>query len=179
MSSATSGTRHAVIDSPIGELTLVRDDEGLTGLYYPGHWTNPDQELWGARADAAVAHGFDEAAEQLGEYFAGQRHEFDLPLHPRGSATAQRVWQLLIEIPYGETTTYGTLAARVGGGISPRAIGGFVGANPLSIFIPCHRVVGSTGQLTGYAGGLDRKQHLLKLEGALAPGAVMAVTQTR
>jgi len=162
--TTTTSTRHVVIDSPIGPLTLVRDDDGLTGLYYPGHWTRPDEATFGPRAEPSDDHGFDEAIAQLNEYFAGESQEFDLPLNPLGSERARRLWQLLAEIPYGRTTTYGALARRIGGGISPRAIGGFVGHNPLSIFIPCHRVVGSTGKLTGYAGGLDRKQRLLELE---------------
>ena len=172
--TTTTTTRHVVIDSPIGPLTLVRDDDGLTGLYYPGHWTRPDQATFGPRVEPSDDHGFDEAIAQLREYFAGERQEFDLSLNPLGSERARRLWQLLAEIPYGRTTTYGALARRIGGGISPRAIGGFVGHNPLSIFIPCHRVVGSTGKLTGYAGGLDRKQHLLELEKAVpvAPQAL-------
>jgi len=172
--ATTTSTRYVVIDSPIGPLTLVRDDDGLTGLYYPGHWTRPDQTTFGSRVEPSDDHGFDEAIAQLREYFAGERQEFDLPLNPLGSERARRLWQLLAEIPYGRTTTYGALARRIGGGISPRAVGGFVGHNPLSIFIPCHRVVGSTGKLTGYAGGLDRKQHLLELEKAVpvAPQAL-------
>jgi methylated-DNA-[protein]-cysteine S-methyltransferase len=165
--ATTTSTRHVVIDSPIGPLTLVRNDDGLTGLYYPGHWTRPDQTTFGPRVEPSDDHGFDEAIAQLREYFAGKRRDFDLSLNPRGSDTAQRVWQLLAEIPYGQTTTYGALAAKVGGGVDPRDIGGFVGANPLSIFIACHRVVGSTGKLTGYAGGLDRKRYLLELENAI------------
>jgi methylated-DNA-[protein]-cysteine S-methyltransferase len=174
MSIATATTRHIVIDSPIGPLTLVRDDDGLTGLYYPGHWTRPDQASFGPRVDPSDDDGFDKAIAQLGEYFAGERREFDLPLNPLGSQRARRLWQLLAEIPYGQTITYGALARRIGDGTSPRAIGGFVGHNPLSIFIPCHRVVGSTGKLTGYAGGLDRKQYLLELENAIpvAPQAL-------
>ena len=174
IAATTTSTRHVVIDSPIGPLTLVRDDDGLTGLYYPGHWTRPDQTTFGPRVEPSDDHGFDEAIAQLHEYFAGERQEFDLPLNPLGSERARRLWQLLAEIPYGRTTTYGALARRIGGGISPRAIGGFVGHNPLSIFIPCHRVVGSTGKLTGYAGGLDRKQRLLELEKAVpvAPQAL-------
>jgi len=170
----TTTTRHVVIDSPIGPLTLVRDDDGLTGLYYPGHWTNPDEASFGPRVDPNDDHGFDDAITQLNEYFAGERRDFDLPLNPLGSQRARQLWQLLCEIPYGHTTTYGALAGRIGDGISARAIGGFVGHNPLSIFIPCHRVVGSTGKLTGYAGGLDRKQYLLELEKAIpvAPQAL-------
>ena len=169
MSTATitTSTRHVVIDSPIGLLTLVRDDDGLTGLYYPGHWTRPDQTTFGPRVEPSDDHGFDEAIAELREYFAGERQEFDLPLNPLGGERARQVWQLLAEIPYGQTTTYGELARKVGGGVDPRDIGGFVGANPLSIFIACHRVVGSTGKLTGYAGGLDRKRYLLELEKAI------------
>jgi methylated-DNA-[protein]-cysteine S-methyltransferase len=168
MSTATTTTtRHVVIDSPIGPLTLVRDDDGLTGLYYPGHWTRPDRTAFGSLVEQSDDRSFDEATAQLSEYFAGERRNFDLPLTPHGSERARQVWQLLAEIPYGQTTTYGALARGIGDGISPRAIGGFVGHNPLSIFIPCHRVVGSTGQLTGYAGGLDRKQGLLELEKAI------------
>ena len=163
----TTSTRHVVVDSPIGPLTLVRDDEGLTGLYYPGHWTRPDRNSFGPRVAASDDHGFDEAVIQLREYFAGEREDFDLPLNPRGSDTARQVWQLLAEIPYGQTTTYGELARKVGAGVDPRDIGGFVGDNPLSILIACHRVVGSTGKLTGYAGGLDRKRYLLELENAI------------
>jgi len=169
MSTATitTSTRHVVIDSPIGPLTLVRDDDGLTGLYYPGHWTRPDQTTFGPRVEPSDDHGFDEAIVQLREYFAGERQEFDLPLNPLGGERARQVWQLLTEIPYGQTTSYGALADQTGSGVDARDIGGFVGANPLSIFIPCHRVVGSNGKLTGYAGGLDRKRYLLELENAI------------
>jgi methylated-DNA-[protein]-cysteine S-methyltransferase len=170
----TTSTRHVVIDSPIGPLTLVRDEHGLTGLYYRGHWTRPDKTTFGPRVEPSDDHGFDEAIAQLREYFAGERREFDLPLNPHGNETARQVWRLLAEIPYGQTTTYGALARQVGGDVDARDIGGFVGHNPLSIFIPCHRVVGSTGKLTGYAGGLDRKRHLLELEKAIpvAPQAL-------
>ncbi len=167
MSTMTATTRHVIIDTPIGPLTLVRDDDGITGLYYPGHWTHPDETTFGPHVEPSQDPGFDEAIAQLNEYFAGERTDFDLPLNPQGSDRARRVWRLLAEIPYGQTTTYGALAREVGGGISPRAIGGFVGHNPLSIFIACHRVVGSTGKLTGYAGGLNRKQYLLELEKAI------------
>jgi methylated-DNA-[protein]-cysteine S-methyltransferase len=167
ITEAATTTRHTAFESPIGELTLVRDDDGLTGLYFPGHWTHPDASSFGPRVDG----GFNVAIAQLNEYFAGERRDFDLPLNLRGSGRGRQVWQLLAEIPYGRTTTYGTLARQVGGGISARAIGGFVGHNPLSIIIPCHRVVGSDGKLTGYAGGLDRKQRLLELEGAISGSA--------
>lgn len=176
MSTITAGraTRHTVIDSPLGALTVVGDDEGLTGLYFPGHWTRPDTSTFGPRVDlddprldGSVLH---EAADQLGEYFSGRRREFDLPLRPSGgSGDAGRVWDLLAEIPYGRTTTYGDIARRIGGGATPRDVGQDVARNPLSIIIPCHRVLGATGKLTGYAGGPARKQRLLELEGAI-PG---------
>jgi len=168
--AATISIRHVIVDSPLGPLTLVRDDgddSGLTGLYHPGHWTRPDRNSFGPRVESTNDRAFDDAIAQLSEYFAGERRHFDLPLNPRGSDQARQVWQLLAEIPYGQTTTYGALASKVGGGISPRDLGGVVGENPLSIFIPCHRVVGSTGKLTGYAGGLDRKRYLLELENAI------------
>jgi len=165
--AVASTVRHVVVDTPVGELTVVRDDHGLTGIYFPEHWSNPDRSLHGQEITRADGDGFEEAVAQLGEYFAGERRGFDLSLHPQGSSRARRVWQLISEIPYGSTTTYGALAKQVGDGTSARAIGGYVGHNPLSIIVPCHRVVGSTGKLTGYAGGLARKQHLLELEGAL------------
>jgi methylated-DNA-[protein]-cysteine S-methyltransferase len=165
--AAATTSRQAVLESSIGELTLVRDDDGLTGLYFPGHWTNPDRSAFGPVIAVIDDADLATAARQLEEYLAAERQDFDLRLHPVGSDLARQVWALLAEIPYGETTTYGELARQVGRGISARAIGGLVGRNPLSILIPCHRVVGATGKLTGYAGGLERKQLLLELEGAL------------
>jgi methylated-DNA-[protein]-cysteine S-methyltransferase len=143
------------------------DDGGLTGLYYPGHWTRPDRNSFGPHVDSRDDHGFDQAVAQLAQYFAGERRDFDLPLKPGGSDQARQIWQLIAEIPYGQTTSYGELARTVGARFSPSDIGGFVGNNPLSILVPCHRVVGSTGKLTGYAGGLDRKRYLLQLENAI------------
>lgn len=168
--AVATSTRHTVINSPIGRLTLVRDGHGLTGLYFPGHWTRPDRSTWGPRVHASDDRGFDRAIAQLDEYFAGRRRAFDLPLAAAGSAAAQQVWALLREIPYGRTTTYGALAEGIGDGISPLAVGEYVGSNPLSILIPCHRVVGATGKLVGYAGGLERKRFLLELEQAIPAG---------
>jgi methylated-DNA-[protein]-cysteine S-methyltransferase len=170
MSTVSPSTRHAVIGSPIGPLTVVRDDDGITGVYFPHHWTRPDPASFGPLVGPADDRGFDEVVTQLGEYFAGAQRQFSLPLTPHGSFAAQQVWKLLGGIPYGQTTTYGELARQAGGGMTPKEAGGFVGANPLSILIPCHRVVGATGQLTGYAGGLKRKRHLLELEGAIPAG---------
>ncbi len=158
-------TSHTIIDSAIGPLTLVGEDGVLTGLYFPGHWTRPDRGLFGVRD----ARGFDEAARQLDEYLAGERTAFDLATRAEGEPFPRRVWELLHRIPYGETTTYGELARELGDPALARAVGAAVGANPLSIVCPCHRVLGKDGRLTGYAGGLERKRHLLELEAPPAP----------
>ncbi|GAA1902600.1 methylated-DNA--[protein]-cysteine S-methyltransferase [Lapillicoccus jejuensis] len=160
-------TWHTTLPSPLGPLTAVRDEQGLTGLYFEGHSRTPDRSRWGAPAD----DGFAALAAQLEQYFAGVRTTFDIPLHVAGTPFQRAVWDLLREIPTGTTTTYGALSARLGGGPAhPRAVGHAVGANPVSVLVPCHRVVGATGSLTGYAGGLERKRHLLTLEGVLAMG---------
>lgn len=166
MSTGLKSVRHVVVDSPIGELTIVRDGGCFTGLYFPHHWTRPDASRFGPRVDATEDRSFDDMIAQLGEYFAGTRQEFELPLDPQGRQTARRVWRFIAGIPYGRTTTYGALVAKLGGDVDARTVGGFVGQNPLSIIIPCHRVVGADGSLTGYAGGLARKRHLLDLEQA-------------
>ena len=151
---------HTIVDSPIGELTLVADDGKLTGVYFPHHWYKPDPATFGPRSGA----GFEEATAQLAEYFAGARKSFDLAAEPRGVAFQSQVWGLIAEIPYGQTVTYGDLAGEVGGGATPKDVGAAVGRNPLSVIVPCHRVVGKDGSLTGYAGGLARKRFLLDLE---------------
>ena len=157
-------TRHAVIDSPLGELTLVADDDALTGLYFRQHWYRPATDTFGERVDTESDHLFAKARTQLAEYLAGGRADFDLPIKLRGDDAQHRVWQLLITIPYGETVTYGDLAAALADGTTAQEVGQAVGRNPLSIIVPCHRVVGRNGQLTGYAGGLKHKQFLLELE---------------
>lgn len=162
----TATTWHAELDTSLGALTVVRDEEGITGLYFPGHWTRPDAAMWGERRDV----GFEEVAVQLGEYLDGRRRDFDVPLHLVGTPFQQQVWGVLRTIPYGSTQTYGAVAAAIGTPAA-RAVGHGVGHNPVSILVPCHRVIGSTGRLTGYAGGLDRKTALLRLEGALAQGS--------
>jgi len=120
----------------------------------------PRPANFGPRADA----GFEQVAAQLAEYLAGERRTFDLPLQVRGDAFQHRVWDLVTRIPYGQTTTYGDLAKRLGDDVNAQQVGAAVSRNPLCILIPCHRIVGSTGRLTGYAGGLDRKRALLELE---------------
>ena len=153
---------HTKLATSLGELTVVREDGALTGLYFPRHWPRPDRAAFGPHADA----GFEDVARQLGEYLAGDRSAFELPLKANGPDFDQRVWELIAEIPYGQTTTYGDLARDLGAGTDPRDVGAAVGRNPLSIVIPCHRVIGSTGKLTGYAGGLERKRALLQIEHA-------------
>jgi methylated-DNA-[protein]-cysteine S-methyltransferase len=153
-------TTHTVVGSPLGDLTLVADDGSLTGLYFRHHWYRPDPASFGARDDS----GFGDVTRQLGEYFAGERTEFDLPLDPRGDGFQQLVWKLISRIPYGQTTSYGDLARQLGDGTAAKDVGQAVGRNPLSVIVPCHRVVGKGGQLTGYAGGLARKRFLLDLE---------------
>lgn len=155
---------YAVIDSPLGPLTLVAAGTGeLAGLYMEQHRHRPQLETFGLRDDSILP----EVQQQLKEYFAGERTTFDVPLKLTGTSFQQRVWAALQEIPYGEITTYGQLAATLGlvPGAS-RAVGLANGKNPVSIIVPCHRVVGSTGSLTGYGGGLDRKQRLLDHERA-------------
>jgi methylated-DNA-[protein]-cysteine S-methyltransferase len=157
-------TRHAVIDSPLGALTLVAEDDALTGVYFRHHWYRPVEDTFGPRVDADSDTLFAEARRQLTDYLAGDRNGFNLPTRLNGDDAQERVWHLLSTIPYGETITYGELAAAVGDGTNAREVGQSVGRNPLSIIVPCHRVVGRNGQLTGYAGGLKRKQFLLELE---------------
>ncbi len=149
-----------IVPSPVGPLTLTQEDQALTGLHFGEH---PQQ---GAEGPTPL---LEEAARQLEEYFAGQRKEFSLPLAPKGTEFQLRVWQALLQIPYGETRSYGELAAMVGNPKACRAVGGANHRNPLSILIPCHRVVGTGGSLTGYAGGLAIKEFLLKLESEARP----------
>ncbi|MBQ0825406.1 methylated-DNA--[protein]-cysteine S-methyltransferase [Streptomyces tagetis] len=148
-------------DSPVGRLLLTADPDGaLTALAVPGGKTVPD--LTGARRDAGP---FREAEAQLAAYFAGDLKRFRLPLRSFGTDFRRRVWAALDAVPYGTTTTYGEIAARAGASrAAVRAVGGAIGANPLLILRPCHRVIGADGSLTGYAGGLDRKTRLLALE---------------
>jgi methylated-DNA-[protein]-cysteine S-methyltransferase len=154
---------HTVIDSPTGPLTLVADDGVLSGLYMDRQRHRPHQETFGEPDDRPFA----EVTEQLADYFAGTRREFDVPLALHGTEFQRTVWQALGTIPYGETLTYGQLADRIGRPTASRAVGLANGKNPVSIIVPCHRVIGSTGDLTGYGGGLDRKRQLLALENGL------------
>jgi methylated-DNA-[protein]-cysteine S-methyltransferase len=161
-SPATSSTRHALIDTGIGTLTVVHDDAGLAGIYFPGHWTNPKPAVFGPRTSSRE---FAQITEQLHEYLTGQRHAFDVQLAPAPSPRAERMRTALCALPYGTTASYGELARTLG--ITAREVGALNAHNPVSIVVPCHRVIGANGKLVGYAGGLERKQRLLVLEGAL------------
>jgi methylated-DNA-[protein]-cysteine S-methyltransferase len=158
-------TTHTIIDSPIGELTLVAVEGALSGVYFPGHWTRPDPASFGQRSD----RGFEQAERQLAEYFAGERTTFALAISRAGGGFQRKVWGLIERIQYAKTTTYGDLATELGDATLARAVGRAVGRNPLSVIVPCHRVVGKNGQLTGYAGGLERKRFLLDLEAPPSP----------
>lgn len=152
--------RWALVPSPVGDLQVVRDDIGITGLYLPtGRDVRQPDPGW-RRDDVA----FGDVRTQLDEYFAGNRRVFDLELHPTGTAFQLRAWQALCDIPYGETVSYGRQATRLGMPTAFRAVGAANGRNPISIVVPCHRVVGANGSLVGYGGGLDVKRWLLQHE---------------
>jgi len=148
------------LDSPIGRLILTGDTNRLSGLYmqHPRHAWEP--EAGDVRDDEAFAA----VREQLAEYFAGHRREFDVPLALAGTPFQRTVWRALQDIPYGSTTSYGEVARRIGRPNAVRAVGLANGRNPVSIIVPCHRVIGASGSLIGYGGGLERKRRLLALE---------------
>jgi methylated-DNA-[protein]-cysteine S-methyltransferase len=164
MTTTTTTRVTTTVDSPVGPLTLVGDGSALGALWFEGHRRAPGAA--GARRDDRA---FGAAREQLDAYFAGELREFDLDLAPLGTAWQLRVWDALREIPYGETRSYGEIAAQVCTPAASRAVGMANGANPISIVVPCHRVIGANGKLTGYGGGLDRKRALLGLEAGILP----------
>jgi methylated-DNA-[protein]-cysteine S-methyltransferase len=154
--------RYSTLTTPIGELVLTADADGaLTGLHLPNR--PPDTSGW-ERDDALL----EPARRQLGEYFAGERTEFDLELRPAGAPFQLEVWRALLGIPYGETASYGEIAREIGHPTAFRAVGAANGQNPIAIIVPCHRVIGSDGSLTGYGGGLPTKRALLDLEAGRA-----------
>jgi methylated-DNA-[protein]-cysteine S-methyltransferase len=155
---------YTTIASPIGPLMITADSAGLTGLYFSQGKKSKQRPDPSWREDSSP---FQQAANQLEEYFAGQRQQFDLPLHLQTSPFQQRVLAALQAIPFGETRTYKQIAEAIGSPKAMRAVGMANGNNPLAIFIPCHRVVGSDGSLTGFGGGLEAKRYLLALEGAI------------
>ncbi|MDF2143905.1 methylated-DNA--[protein]-cysteine S-methyltransferase [Knoellia sp. p5-6-4] len=168
MNAQGLGRRHLVLEpTPVGPLTLVAEGEGLVAVWMEDQRHHPGELTYGVCAatdDPVLAR----AAAQLEEYFAGERTEFDLPLAAQGTEFQRRVWAELVTIPYGETATYGELARRLGNPTGSRAVGLANGRNPLGIVVPCHRVVGTSGDLTGYGGGLPRKRLLLDLEARVA-----------
>jgi methylated-DNA-[protein]-cysteine S-methyltransferase len=153
-----------VIDSPYGPLTLVADDGVLCGVYMQHQRHRPAEDTFGTRDERPFA----EAEAQLEAYFAGELTEFTLPLRLHGTPFQRRVWEHLRTIPYGETRTYGQLATALGNPKASRAVGLANGKNPIGIIVPCHRVVGTDGSLTGYGGGLERKKRLLDFESGTA-----------
>ncbi len=156
-------TSYTEYQSPLGTLLLTAGENGVRGLYFEQHkyfkrgsdWRHDRENVWLMRA-----------ASQLDEYFGGGRTRFDLDLDLDGTIFQREVWQQLLAIPFGRTETYGAHAQRIGNPRAVRAVGSAIGRNPVSIIVPCHRVVGSTGSLAGYAGGLERKRYLLALEGS-------------
>ena len=164
---------NTVIDSVVGTLTLVAEEGVIVGLYMDLQRHRPDDDALGEPDPRGrEVEQFKAAADQLDAYFAGELTRFDLPLAPRGSEFQQRVWAALQEIPYGRTESYGELAELIGSPGGARTVGLANGKNPIGIIIPCHRVVGADGSLTGYGGGIERKKQLLDLELAVSGTAL-------
>ena len=153
--------RYTTIDSPIGELLLAGSEQGLRWL-----WMSPlrIEPTWRHDPDA-----FADLRDQLDQYFAGERHEFEVQLDLAGRGFERSVWEALLDIPYGETASYGEIARRIGAPSAARAVGLANGRNPVAVIVPCHRVIGADGSLTGYGGGLERKRFLLELEAGVLP----------
>jgi methylated-DNA-[protein]-cysteine S-methyltransferase len=168
MAKGDRGTekRHVykVVDSPVGKLTLVASHEGLAAILW--EHDNPRRVRLNIEAEDNEHPVLVEAERQLGEYFAGQRKQFALTLDLAGTPFQRKVWNALLTIPFGETRSYGQIARQIGNPDAVRAVGAANGRNPVSIVAPCHRVIGSSGKLTGFAGGLEAKAQLLALEGA-------------
>ncbi len=158
---------YSTVDSPIGELLLTGDGHALHGLYMQAGRPKRIEPGW-ERSDDAFAV----VAAQLAEYFAGERREFDIPLVLDGPPFQRQAWHALREIPYGETVSYGEQARRIGQPDAARAIGAANGQNPIAVIVPCHRVIGADGSLTGFGGGLERKRLLLDLEADAVSGAM-------
>lgn len=156
-------TAQCTVASPLGPMLLARTTKGLAGAWFEGQKHHPGTLDAPVRADDPL---LTRAAAQLQRYFAGEPMAFDVPLDLLGTAFQKSVWQVLLAIPAGSTRSYGDIARRVTAASAVRAVGGAVGRNPVSVIVPCHRVVGRDGSLTGYAGGIDRKLALLRLEGA-------------
>jgi methylated-DNA-[protein]-cysteine S-methyltransferase len=172
-----AGTNHGMqkrcvykmVNSPVGRLTLVATDEGLAAILWPND--RPRRVPLNIEAEDTRHPVLLETERQLGEYFAGRRTAFELTLDLAGTAFQRKVWKALLTIPFGETRSYRQIATQIGNPDAVRAVGAANGRNPVSIVAPCHRVIGSTGKLTGFAGGLDTKARLLALEGGRARGS--------
>lgn len=163
MSEDNMSLVYKVIGSPIGKLKIVASDQGLVAILW--EHDNPRRVRLGNLVESDEQPILTETTRQLNEYFSGKRTEFSVPLDVHGTKFQKDVWEALLAIPFGETRTYGQLARQLGNPKAIRAVGAANGRNPISIIVPCHRVVGSTGKLTGFAGGLDAKSYLLRLEG--------------
>jgi methylated-DNA-[protein]-cysteine S-methyltransferase len=150
------------IDSPVGKLKLVASQKGLVAILWEND--NPERVRLGELVTSETNRVLVQTERQLAEYFAGKRKNFTVPLDLRGTPFQRNVWEALLAIPFGETRSYGELAKRLGNPQAARAVGAATGRNPVSILVPCHRLIGATGKLTGFAGGLDTKMHLLELE---------------
>ncbi|WP_326502428.1 methylated-DNA--[protein]-cysteine S-methyltransferase [Rothia nasimurium] len=157
-------TYHAHTSTPLGEMILASDGEALTGAWFTGQAHMPGDDELGRRVEVTDCEVLTQAQAELLEYFAGERTVFEVPLAPDGTDFQLAVWAALRDIPFGYTTTYGAISRIVGPGAPAQAVGQAVGRNRIALFIPCHRVVAADGKLTGYAGGLDRKDYLLTLE---------------
>lgn len=155
---------YSEFESAFGTTLASSDGQALCNIWFPGQKHEPDYKAWQRNDQLPL---FLRLQLQLAEYAEGQRTQFDLPMAPRGTDFQTQVWQALLEIPFGEHTSYGTLAQKLQRPSAARAVGAAVGRNPLSILVPCHRVLGSSGQLTGFASGLDMKKRLLRIEGQL------------
>ena len=163
-SLAAACSAQTTITTPLGTVLLARTATGLAGAWFEGQEAHPVVIDAPRRDDDALLR---DAASQLAAYFAGQRRHFDLPLDLRGTEFQRKVWRALLRIDAGQTSSYGAIAREVGSPRAVRAVGGAVGRNPIAVIVPCHRVLGGDGNLTGYAGGLQRKSALLRLEGVL------------
>lgn len=164
MTSDTATIRHAFIATPVDRLLLVAEGDELVGLYFENYAYTPGLSTIGPRVGAGDDPLLSQTERELAEYFAGERRDFEVPTRTSGDDFQEAVWEELTRIPYGETVSYGSIATTLGSlGLSQR-VGQTVGRNPVSIIIPCHRVVGADGSLTGFGGGLRRKQILLELE---------------
>ena len=150
------------MDSPVGRLTLATNDKGLAAILWPND--RPGRVRLSELMEDATHPTLREAERQLLEYFGGRRTEFSIPIDTQGTLFQQQVWHALLAIPFGETRSYGELAQQLGKPDASRAVGAAIGRNPISIVVPCHRVIGSSGKLTGFAGGVDAKAYLLALE---------------